>query len=160
MDISFYHLTRVNVQKSLPKLLEKIVQKPERVVLSLETEAAVGMWNDLLWTYHPQSFLPHGTAKEGFSDAHPIWITTGVDRPNGATILMRLGLQPFGDVEALKSTGFQKIIHVFEMEAEEGLKGVRGLWQHYQSTSSTPVYWQQGVSGEWSNHTAHLVGVA
>ena len=160
MEITFYHLTRINLQKSLPKLLEKILQKSERVVLSVETEAAVTLWNDTLWTYHPQSFLPHGTAKEGFASAHPIWITAGIDNPNGASIVMRPGIQSFPDITVLSAQGFQKIIHVFESDPEEGQQQAQQLWQKYKGLGAMGAYWQQEAAGGWANQTPYLIAVA
>lgn len=156
MQVSFYHLTRVNLQKSLPKLLEKIIQKGERVVVMVQTEAEVTSWNETLWTYHPQSFLPHGTAKEGCATEQPIWIACGMENPNGASVMVRPGVEAAPGVELLSAQGFQKMIHVFEADVEEGLAQAKNLWGRYGGHTTDCVYWQQGEGGEWLNETASI----
>ncbi len=87
-DIGFYHLVRSPLEKALPKLLEKVLESGARAVVMAGSEERVESLAALLWTYHPNSFLPHGTARDGKPDVQPIWLTERDENPNGATILV------------------------------------------------------------------------
>jgi DNA polymerase IIIc chi subunit len=81
-DIRFYHLTTQTIDQALPAILAKALSGGHRVLVKLADVAQVDQINDVLWTYRADSFLPHGTAKEGYGDQQPIWITAGDDHPH------------------------------------------------------------------------------
>ena len=74
-DISFYHLIKRSLENVLPKLLEKTLEAGGRAVIFASSEERVKEIDDLLWTYDPNSWLPHGARKDGFTAEHPVWIT-------------------------------------------------------------------------------------
>ena len=82
----FYHLLRKPLEKALPELLEKSYERGWRVVVQAASEERVDALDAHLWTYRDDSFLPHGTAREGEAAAQPILITSGDHNPNGATV--------------------------------------------------------------------------
>jgi DNA polymerase-3 subunit chi len=63
-EFSFYHLLTTPLEAALPKLLER------------------------MWSYNPDSFLPHGSARDGNAALQPIWLTHRDENPNGATVLV------------------------------------------------------------------------
>ena len=69
----FYHLTTSPLERALPKLLEKSYSGGYRAVVLFDSNEQVERFNTLLWTYDPNSFLPHGSAEE--EGAHPILLT-------------------------------------------------------------------------------------
>ena len=50
----------------------------------------VAALDERLWIYDDASFLPHGTARDGEPETQPIFLTTGDDNPNAATMLVRV----------------------------------------------------------------------
>ena len=70
----------------LPTLLELSLKRGWRAVVQAASEERVEALNTLLWTYREESFLPHGTARDGHPGAHPIYLTAGDDNPNEAQI--------------------------------------------------------------------------
>src|SRR5688572_815594 len=86
-DIRFYHLTRTPLERALPQLLEKAVSGGFRVLLKARDEQTMDRLNALLWTYDPNSFLPHGSRKDGNAAEQPIFLTDGDDNPNQANLL-------------------------------------------------------------------------
>src|SRR5579871_5220024 len=87
INVQFYHLTATPLERALPKLLEKAYAGGYRTLLLAGSEEQAERLNQLLWTYHPGSFLPHGSLKDGHSDRHPILITTKIENLNNANIL-------------------------------------------------------------------------
>ncbi len=147
MEVSFYHLTRADIKKTLPKLLEKIVAQGNRAVVLLSSEEQVQLWNTELWTYHPQSFLAHGTQAEGFPASQPVWLTSRLENPNSSRTLVLL------DMESTEREGpsrflshaFEKVIYLIEAaEGQESSLAAR-VRQLYPETPL--VYWKQGPTG-------------
>lgn len=75
------------MENVLPKLLEKAYETGKSVLVRVGNEERVEFLNALLWTYNDQSFLPHGSKKDGNAELQPIWLTSGTDNPNMASLL-------------------------------------------------------------------------
>ena len=143
-DIGFYHLTRSPLEKTLPKLLEKILGGGYRVVVQASSAERVEALNGVLWTYHPQSFLPHGTPKTGRPADQPIWLTDRIENPNEAKVLALVdGAQSdqIGD--------FEKVVYLFDGNDPDALAQARATWKAYDTQGHTLVYWQQTDAGGW-----------
>ena len=74
--IQFYHLTATPLERALPKLLEKAYGGGFTTLLVADSEEYVEHLNQLLWTYDPGSFLPHGSVKDGNVEQQPILLVT------------------------------------------------------------------------------------
>ena len=85
-ELLFYHLQRQPIERVLPPLLEKALQRDWRVVVQLGAPERVDALDDLLWTYSDDSFLPHGSQRDGDAELQAVWLTTGDDNPNGANV--------------------------------------------------------------------------
>src|ERR1700730_16325659 len=59
-EFLFYHLEAQPVEKVLPVLLEKSVERGWRVVVHTSSERGVHALEAHLWTFRDDSFLPHG----------------------------------------------------------------------------------------------------
>ena len=86
-QVDFYHLQNQTLENVLPRLLEKAYSTGKKIVVKIGNEERVEFINSTLWTYNDQSFLPHGSKKDGFGEEQPIWLTAGNDVPNGAEFL-------------------------------------------------------------------------
>ena len=71
-DIAFYHLERSLLETALPKLLEKTLEAEERALVLAASDARVEALADVLWAYKNESWLPHGTVKDGFAGQQPV----------------------------------------------------------------------------------------
>lgn len=85
-EIAFYHHTRRGVDDTLPTLLEKSLARGWRVVVQATNEQRLQRLDAHLWSYRPESFLPHGTKADAASEKQPIYLTCDNDNPNGADI--------------------------------------------------------------------------
>ena len=86
-DINFYHLTARPLEWALPKLLEKSLQAEARVVVMASSEERVADLNAHLWAFDQDSWLPHGSEKDGNAELQPIWLTIADENPNEARFL-------------------------------------------------------------------------
>lgn len=143
-DISFYHLTSSSLDHALPKLLEKSLQAGFRVLVRVSNEAEAERLSQWLWTFNPDSFLPHGTAKDGQSQAQPVYITEQTDNPNQAALLMVTHGQLVDAPE-----GFTRILDIFNGADDAQTTSARQRWKHYSTAGHTLTYIKQSPSGQW-----------
>jgi DNA polymerase-3 subunit chi len=143
-DIAFYHLQRSPLAAVLPKLLEKAMAVPFRILVLAPGEAEVEKLNTLLWTYDADSFLPHGSAKDGWSDRQPIYITAAEENPNASTMLVQVG-----GAEHSGLAGFVRVLDIFDGNDETALAAARERWKRYRDAGHALTYWQQKDGGGW-----------
>ena len=87
-EIRFYHMQVKRLEKALPEILAKALERGHRIVVKAGSAERVAALDTALWTHDPASFLPHGHAKDGTEARQPVWITTEDDIPNAADVLV------------------------------------------------------------------------
>ena len=86
----FYHLESQPLHAVLPVLVEKTLSRGWRAVLRFSTPERLENIDSALWTYREESFLPHGTARDGHAESQPVFLTLDGANPNGAHALFLL----------------------------------------------------------------------
>ena len=122
----FYHLQKQTLENVLPKLLEKAYATGKRIKVKIGNEERVEFINGILWTYDDQSFIPHGSKKDGFAEDQPVWLTAGDDNPNNAEFLFL--------VDGALVTAVEQ---------------ARAFWKELKAAGFTINYWQQNDAGRW-----------
>ena len=143
--IDFYHLTRHSLEDVLPKLLNKAYTGGQRILVKASAEKTETL-NALLWTYDEESFLPHGTKKDGFADSQPIWITDDDNNANNARFLFLICGAESDNIEQ-----YERVFNIFDGNNEEALLQARHLWKTYKDAGYELHYWQQNERGGWEN---------
>ena len=147
-EIWFYHLQSQPLGRALPALVAKAVARNWRVVIQTVDDLRLKAIDDLLWTYAPESFLPHGPAKEPNAAHLPVVLTCGRDNPNKAALRMYVeGAEV--DVAA-ESTEYERVILLFDGGNDEELAAARGQWSRLKTDGFALAYWQQDERGAWS----------
>ena len=139
MHVDFYHLTASPLERVLPKVAENVLAAGNRLLIVAE-EPLLTALDRLLWTYAPDSFLPHGPAGAA-AEAQPILLSTEPAAPNGATnIALADGRwRP----EALQ---YERAFYFFD---SAHLDEARGAWRSLNGVEGVePRYWKQ-VDGRW-----------
>lgn len=148
-DIRFYHLRRDTADKAIPDLLAKALANGHKIYLKMPTPARCQYYDDWLWRYRDDTFLPHAQDGDPSPHVHPIWIGTGDDAPNGATMAIAAEgatLPP--------PKNFKLMCFVFSSEHEAELNLSRALWSELKKNSSVSMtYWQQQENGAWEKQT-------
>lgn len=141
-EIRFYQLKQSQPIQAVPDLLEKTLERGWRAVVQVPSEEMVEPWAAHLWTYRPDSFLPHGTAKDGNASEQPIWITSEQESPNGATVLFL--------VNGAERSNFEKaelVCEVFDGLDDEIKQAARRRWKQYEAQGHKLTYWAQTAKG-------------
>ena len=98
--------------------------------------------NDYLWTYNPNSFLPHGSKKDGHAELQPIWLTSEDENPNDADVLILTG-----GAASENMNDYQLCCELFDGRNEAAVTEARTRWKTYQEAGHDITYWQQGDKG-------------
>ena len=148
-EIWFYHLQREPLARVLPTLMEKSLARGWRAVVQAATEERIGALDELLWTYSDDSFLAHGTARDGDGHLQPIYLTTTTDNPNSAAI--RLCVEGADAAEALAAVEnpYERLIVLFDGTDPDQLENARAQWQLLKTRGYELAYWQQTMAGAW-----------
>lgn len=145
-EFRFHHLERRRLDQALPELLEEALGEGFRVCVQAASTEVVEALNDRLWTYTDESFLPHGSARDGDAEAQPIFLTEGDSNPNGAT--MRVALAGV-DAVALSSSPYRRVVLMFDGRDPDALADARRQWTLLRAAGATPSYWREGENGGW-----------
>ncbi len=143
-DISFYHLTRQGIEFALPKLLERVVASGMKAVVKVRDEKRLDTLNQALWTYDPASFLPHGTAKTGFPDLQPVYLTLEDENPGQAGVLVLTE-----GAESPAVSDYQRCLFMFDGRSDQAVAHAREQWKTYRDAGHAITYWQQSDQGKW-----------
>jgi DNA polymerase III subunit chi len=139
--IDFYHLTATPLERVLPSIAEKVIAAGQRLLVVTQP-GRIAELDRQLWSYAPESFLPHAAAGGPRDAGQPILIAADTAAPNGARNIA-LADGRWRD-EAL---GFDRIFYFFDAGAVDdaranwrALKDVAGADRHY---------WKQDERGRW-----------
>ena len=147
MEIWFYHLTREPLERALPKLLERSLERGWRAVVQARDEERVAALDELLWTYADESFLAHGTARDGDAAAQPIFLTTGPETPNGARVRFYVDGAEIPASPGPEAEGYERFMLMFDGGDPDALQAARAQWKALKDQGRTLSYWQQGDNG-------------
>lgn len=134
-QISFH----VNVPDALPyacRLLRKAYRVGARVLVT-GSGRQLQQLDQLLWTFEPLEFVPHGVLgpDDGteVDEATPIWLSERVAQTQpAATVLLNLGDGPVALLEQ-----FDKLIEIVPASEAQREAG-RRRWKHYVSAGYSP----------------------
>jgi DNA polymerase-3 subunit chi len=144
-EIRFYHLQRTTLERVLPILLERTLERGWRAVVMTRSEERVEALNNLLWTYRNDSFLPHGSEADGNAALQPVWLTDADENPNDANVLF------LTDGAVSDNVGlFGLCCELFGDNDEETVAAARERWRIYLGTGHHLTYWQQNDAGGWA----------
>jgi DNA polymerase-3 subunit chi len=142
-EVLFYQLDRQPLERVLPQLLERTLERGWRAIVQAGSNERVDALDTELWTYDEASFLPHGTDRQGDVERQPVLITTGDGNANGATVRFLVDGATMPEL-----AGYRRIVHIFEA-SDAALAAARLEWQRAKDQGSEVTYWQQDQNGRW-----------
>lgn len=142
--IDFYHLQKAPLEQVLPKLCEKAYASGKHIKILLGNTDRVEFINSLLWTYSEESFLPHGSKRDGFAEEQPIFISSEEANENNASLLI---LADGAQIEVEKLNTYERVLNIFDGNDEMALTNARAYWKEIKSLGGELHYWQQNANG-------------
>src|SRR5260370_36848337 len=93
-EILIDQLERQPLERVLPALVEKSLERGWRVIVQAASEERLEALDAQLWTFRDDSFLPHGTWGEAEASRQPVRLTREGDNPNRAGGRFLIGVAP------------------------------------------------------------------
>lgn len=143
-EVHFYHLQRQPLERALPVLIEKCLDRGWRCVVQASSPERVDALDQLLWTYRDDSFLPHGTGRDDNAAEQPVLITTREENPNSANIRFLVEGASANDLSS-----YERAIYLFDGNDPDAVDVARDQWKEAQGEGFQTVYWQQDADGRW-----------
>ncbi|KAB1072632.1 DNA polymerase III subunit chi [Methylobacterium planeticum] len=144
-EILFYHMQRQPLEKVLPNLLERSLERQWRAAIQAASEERLQALDDHLWTYSDDSFLPHGTDRDTDAPTQPVVLTLRDANPNAASIRF---LVEGADLPP-DAGSYARICILFDGTDQEALLRAREQWREAKEGGHAVAYWQQDESGRW-----------
>jgi DNA polymerase-3 subunit chi len=144
-EILFYHLQSQPLDRVLPALLEKSLQRGWRVVVQASSEERIEALDAHLWTYRDDSFLPHGTARDAEAASQPILLTLDGDNQNGAAVRFLIDGAPVPADAAL----YERVVLLFDGNDPDSVAAARERWSEAKAKGFAVTYWQPDEAGRW-----------
>ena len=143
-EVLFYHLERQPLERVLPQLLEKSLERGWRAVVQAGSPERVEFLDSALWTYRDESFLPHAASRDGNQAEQPVFLTDKSDNPNGAAIRFLVD-----GATANEFGGYDRMVFIFDGRDENALAGARLQWKAASAAGHQVTYWQQDEANRW-----------
>lgn len=147
-EVLFYHLEHATLNATLPKLLAMCGDRGWRVVVQAGSPERLDAIDAHLWSFSDESFLAHGTARDGFAAEQPIFLTTNAENPNGATVRFLVDRAPLPD-EVTDLAAYQRVVTIFDGRDPDALAEARAAWKRCKDGGLTLKYYQQNPAGGW-----------
>ena len=144
-EVLFYHLEHQPLERVLPSLVERTLERGWRAVVQAGSEERIEALDTLLWTYREESFLPHGTKRDGDPDLQPVYLTTSEDNPNGATVRFLVDGVPI----PTDAGDYDRVVLLFDGEDEDAVAAARVRWGEAKVQGFAVTYWQPDEQGRW-----------
>jgi DNA polymerase III subunit chi len=144
-EIFFYELSGQSLERILPPLIAKSLERGWRVVVQAASDERVDALDAHLWTWRDDVFLPHATWRDAEATEQPCLLTVNEDNPNGAAVRFLLeGLGIPGDARA-----YQRLVLLFDGADPEALAMARDRASKAETEGFAVTYWRSDESGRW-----------
>ncbi|MBI3436600.1 MAG: DNA polymerase III subunit chi [Proteobacteria bacterium] len=144
-ELLFYHLQGCTLEQTLPRLIEKSLERGWRVVVQAASDERVEALDAHLWTYRDDGFLAHGTYKEASAREQPVLLTVKDDNPNAAQVRFLVdGAQWPAGVQ-----GHERIVLLFDGGDADAVAAARARWGAAKAEGLAVTYWQPDEGGRW-----------
>lgn len=144
-EVLFYHLNRQPLERVLPTLVEKSLERGWRVVVQSSSEERVEALDAHLWTFTDDSFLPHGTWREAEAREQPVLLTVNDDNPNGATVRFLID----GAGIPADASAYARLVLLFDGNDADAVDAARTRWSEAKAQGFDVTYWQPDEQGRW-----------
>jgi DNA polymerase-3 subunit chi len=133
-EILFYQLQGQTLERVLPPLLLKSLERGWRVAVQAASEERVEALDAHLWTW-----------RDGEAEAQPVLLTVNDDNPNGASVRFLLE----GAAAPTGVSTYQRVVLLFDGEDADALANARQHWSAAKSAGLTATYWLADENGHW-----------
>jgi DNA polymerase-3 subunit chi len=151
-DVRFYHLMTRRLEDVLPDMLLKTIERGQRAVVLCAAPEQAQRLDEHLWTFRPDSFLPHGRLKDGSEADQPVFITATAENPNQANVIFLTA------DEQMDIGGYALCCDLFDGRDDAAVQAARTKWKAYKAAGHAVQYFQQDENGRWQKAAGQSAG--
>jgi DNA polymerase III subunit chi len=144
-ELLFYHLQGQPLDRVLPTLLERSLERGWRIVVQAASDERVEALDAHLWTYRDDAFLPHGTYRESEAATQPVLLTVHDHNPNAANVRFLIDGAPL----PADAGSYQRIVLLFDGGDPDAVAQARERWSAAKAAGFEVTYWQPDEQGRW-----------
>jgi len=144
-EILFYHLLRQPLERVLPTLIEKSLERGWRVCVQAGSPERVEALDAHLWTFRDDSFLPHCDWREPNAHEHPVLLTADDGNVNGAAVRFLIDGAPV----PADTGAYARIVLIFDGEDVDAVAAAREHWKAAKAEGLDVTYWRMDGEGRW-----------
>ena len=142
MQVDFYHLTALPLDRVLPRIAERVVADGGRLLIVAEDQRQREAVDKLLWAYSAETFLPHAQAGGEGDARQPVLIADVTAPANGAR-----NIAIIDGIWRDEALAFSRVFHLF---SEDRIVEARAAWRGLADRSGVERrYWKQDEAGRW-----------
>ena len=141
-EFRFLHLERRRIDQALPDILEEALAAGWRVVVQAASEERVEALNERLWTYSDESFLPHGSARDGEPHAQPVYPDRQRRQPQRRAVARAAVRRSCRRLSSIAD--YERVALLFDGRDEEAVAEARREWTEAKAAGAAPSYWRGG----------------
>lgn len=144
VEIAFYQLQKISLNKALAKLLEKTLEAGNRALVLAHSKTQIDVLNEALWDYEDDAWLPHGSIDDFSPEKQPILLSTSLELVNGANFLFLTN-----GVNTERVNEFDRCFDLFDGGEASEIESARSRWSSHKKKGQSLAYWQETKSGGW-----------
>jgi DNA polymerase-3 subunit chi len=143
-EILFYQLNRSAIERVLPDLLQKSLDRGWRAVVQAADGERVDALDQALWTFDDQSFLPHGRQADPEPAEQPVLLTETDDNQNQAQVRVLVdGAKP-SDLSDL-----ERAVFLIDGRDSQAVNDAEQASQQYAGAGHDVTFWREAEAGGW-----------
>ena len=124
--------------------VERTLERGWRAVVQAGGAERLEAIDTLLWTWKEESFLAHGTSRDGNAEHQPVYLTVDETNPNGAAVRFLV------DGASLERfDGYLRVVILFDGHDGTAIATARRQWTYVKAAGLSATYWQETSSGRW-----------
>ena len=146
-EIIFYSSAPLQVENTLFTLIEKSYEKGYKSLLLFQDKEKCSVIDEKLWTYKQNSFLPHLSKDEKFSDEIdiPIYLSTKNENPYKAELLFSIdGFLPD------HINNFERVIIIIDANDKILLEKYKKYYLDINKDFEDIVFYKSDDNGKWT----------
>jgi DNA polymerase-3 subunit chi len=135
-EVLFVEVTARRMEMRACEIAERTYTQGKRLQIIVADQSQARRLDDLLWTFRPDSFVPHGLFEEEKDQPpQPVVITTNLEPIPGIETLLMLNYCP---IELVGQ--FSQVIHLIIVDNQERLQASREYWTQLKEAGFTLIH--------------------
>lgn len=135
-------LNRAALSRAMARFVEDRVAEGRRIALCVADERKAARWDQFLWAWDEQSFIPHSVLGAEWPADEPVTVATRLPPASSELLLVCLHDIPLDDLQ-----GYEDVYEVVDRNSDKGVEGARARWSAWKATGRSQEYIRDWATG-------------